>query len=399
MAYFIKQLGNKDCGYACIKMVLGMSYKRKDFLYLNEPSIDMSASLRDLMIFARKEGLILSAYRLIDKEELFSKKTKTPLLLPITKGNFLHMVVVKRINKHRCLIQDPASGIYFLSKKKLLECWNGEYLEVTNIKGSDFKLKFKRFIPLYLTFFTVFFQILSFSSLILALYFIDGGKAFYWSLSLFFSYIFFEFIYRKMLIVSMKKFDKLLNVNKKVFNQNNFKSRYSDLTKLKVLSISNPVQLLSLIMMTAFGVVVLGLNSFYNLISIGTILLLQILFNIFEKRIYESKQDRINTLESDLNNDNKISADKFIEKINLLNKETYSYVSYCNFKKYVMVFAIIALSLLYVNLSDVNSLNFMLFHFFFYLYINDNFEKIINFSKNYEDYKKYKALYLYYFGN
>ena len=152
-------------------------------------------------------------------------------------------------------------------------------------------------------------------------------------------------------------------------------------------------------MMTAFGVVVLGLNSFYNLISIGIILLLQILFNIFEKRIYESKQDRINTLESDLNNDNKISADKFIEKINLLNKETYSYVSYCNFKKYVMVFAIIALSLLYVNLSDVNSLNFMLFHFFFYLYINDNFEKIINFSKNYEDYKKYKALYLYYFGN
>jgi ABC-type bacteriocin/lantibiotic exporter with double-glycine peptidase domain len=128
-------------------MLLGMSYKKKDFLYLNEPDIDRSASLKDLMVFARKEGLDLGAYRIVNKEELFTCKQNPPLLLPIAKGNFLHMVVVRKINKRSVLIQDPASGIYFLSKKKLLSIWNGEYLEILNKYGSNFKLKKRHFVP------------------------------------------------------------------------------------------------------------------------------------------------------------------------------------------------------------------------------------------------------------
>ena len=62
-----------------------------------------------------------------------------------------------------------------------------------------------------------------------------------------------------------------------------------------------------------------------------------------------------------------------------------------------MVFLIIAMSLLYCNLVGNFAINFLLFHFFFYLYINEDLEKIINFDKNYEDFKYYKALYLYYF--
>lgn len=246
---------------------------------------------------------------------------------------------------------------------------------------------------------TIFFEILSFLSLITALYFIDGKQSFYGSLALFMAYIIFEFVYRKILISSMKKFDKNLEIEKLAFNGRDFKRRYTDITKLKVLSVSNPVQLLSIIMMTVFGIVVLGINSPFNLISIGAILLFQFIFRIFEKTTYEYKRNKIDVIENDLASSVNLSTNKFLERLNLLNKETYSYISYCNLKKYVMVFLIIALSLLYVNLSNVNSLNFMLFHFFFYLYLNDNFEKILNFSKNYEEYKRYKALYLYYFGD
>ncbi len=147
MSYFIKQLGEKDCGYTCVKMLLGMSYKKKDFLYLNEPDIDRSASLKDLMIFARKEGLDLGAYRIVNKEELFTAKPNLPILLPIMKGNFLHMVVIRKIHRRSVVVQDPSSGIYVLSKNKLLSIWNGEYLEILNKYGSDFKLKKKHFVP------------------------------------------------------------------------------------------------------------------------------------------------------------------------------------------------------------------------------------------------------------
>ena len=309
------------------------------------------------------------------------------------------MVVVRKIHRKSVVIQDPSSGIYVLSKKKLLTIWNGEYLEILNKYGSDFKLKKKHFVPPWMTFLTIFFEVLSFLCLIVALYFIDGKQSFYVSLGLFAAYIVFEFIYRKILICSMKKFDKDLVVNKFAFDQKDFKRRYADITKLKVLSVSNPVQLLSIIMMTIFGIVVLGINSPFNLISIGAILLFQFIFRLFEKTTYEYKRNKIDCIERDLSSGVNLSANNFIERINMLNKETYSFISYCNFKKYIMVFLVIALSLLYVNLSETNSLNFMLFHFFFYLYLNENFEKILNFSKNYEEYKRYKALYLYYFGD
>ncbi|MFA6666926.1 MAG: cysteine peptidase family C39 domain-containing protein [Bacilli bacterium] len=398
MKYFIKQLGDKDCGFTCVKMLLAMTYKRKDFLFYQEPSIDSSASLRDLMLYAKKEGLILGAFRMVNRDELFLNKVISPILIPILENNMMHMVLVKKIKKNKCQIYDPSIGVYYLNKKKLLNIWNGEYLEVIQTLGSDFTLKKIELIPKRMTILTMFFEILSFGSLIAALYFIDGKFSFYVSLSLFVSYIVFEFIYRKILIQSMKYFDNHLIVSEFALNHHDFKTRYADMTQFKILAVSNPIQLLSLIMMTIFGIVVLGINSPFNLLSIGMIILFQIIFKVFEKYTYEYKRNKIDTIEKNLNYDVNIPTKVFVKRISALNYETYRYVSYCNLKRYIMVFLIIALSLLYVNLSEVNSLNFMLFHFFFYLYLNENFEKILNFSRNYDEYQHFKALYLYYFN-
>jgi len=169
------------------------------------------------------------------------------------------------------------------------------------------------------------------------------------------------------------------------------------MTQFKVLAISNPIQIFSLFLMCILGIIVLGINSAYNLISIGIIFIFQIIFKVFENHKIRNKYSKISNLEGDLNSLSRTSNKTFLVKINELNNETYRFVSFCNFKKYVMIFLIITLCFLYCSFTKNFSVNFMLFHFFFYLYINDDFEKIVNFSKNYEDFKYYKALYLYYF--
>jgi len=396
MKYYIHQLGDKDCGYTSVKMLMSYIYKKKDFLYYPEPSISTSTSLRDLMIYAKKEGVSLGAFRAIDKKQFFKEKKKL-LLIPIKENDKLHMVLLKKIKLKKSVIFDPASGIHYINNKNLIDIWDGEYLEVLNVEGSDFSLKKLRIIPRFFTFLTMLFEFLSFASLIIALYFIDGSISFYISLGLFASYILFEFIYRKMIVYSMKYFDKHTMVNEFALNRQDFKLRYADMTQFKVLAISNPIQLFSLTLMCLLGIIVLGINSGYNLISIVVIIFFQFLFKIYENHKMEYRHNKINLIENDLDSLARISNKTFLSKIEQLNNETYRYVAFCNFKKYVMVFLIIAMSLLYCALTKNFSINFMLFHFFFYLYINDDFEKIFNFNKSNDDFKYYKALYLYYF--
>jgi len=396
MKYYIHQLGDKDCGYTSIKMLLAHIYKRYDFLYYPEPSISVSTSLRDLMRYAKKEGVSLGAFRTISKD-LFFKQKKKMILIPIKVNDIFHMVLIKKIFGRKSLVYDPTSGINYISNKKIIDVWDGEYLEVLGVEGSDFHLKKIRVVPRIFTILTMFFEFISFASLIVALYFIDGTIPFYVSLALFVSYIIFEFVYQKMLVETMKYFDKHTMVEEFALNRQDFKSRYANMTQFKVLAISNPIQIFSLSLMCILGIIVLGINSAYNLISIAIVFIFQIIFKVFENYKMKNRYNKISSLEGDLSLLSRTSNKTFLLKINELNDETYRFISFCNFKKYVMIFLIITLCFLYCSFTKNFSVNFMLFHFFFYLYINDDFEKIVNFSKNYEDFKYYKALYLYYF--
>jgi len=396
MKYFIKQLGEKDCGYTCVKMMLAMHYRRTDFLYYPEPSITNSSSLRDLMNYARKEGVTLGAYRLTNKKDIL--EIKGNIMLPLNFNNFMHMVVVTRIKKRKVRIMDPSVGVYWISMNELLSRWNGEYLEITKSIGSSYKAKSNRIIPFKYTILAVLFEVMSFLSLIVALYFIDSEISLYVSLSFFVAYVLFEFIYRKILVQTMKYFDKCIIVDNLAMNHVDFRTKYANLSNFKILAISNPLQFLSLCLLTVFGILVLGLNSIYNIIVIVIIVVFQLLFRLYEKTSFEGNKSKINYLENEINNLSGESNEVFKSKINELNNETYKYISYSTLKKYLLIFIIIAMSLLYSTLTKANSMNFMLFHFFFYLYLSDNIEQMINYNKNFDDYKYYKALYLFYFN-
>ena len=62
-----------------------------------------------------------------------------------------------------------------------------------------------------------------------------------------------------------------------------------------------------------------------------------------------------------------------------------------------VIFVTIILCLIYQGFIGEISLNFMLFHFFIYIYLQENFDKILNVNKIINDIKYYKCLYLYYF--
>ena len=52
MKYFIRQLGQKDCAFACLKMLLAITHKNKDYLYYQQNDIDRSYSLEEIIKLA-----------------------------------------------------------------------------------------------------------------------------------------------------------------------------------------------------------------------------------------------------------------------------------------------------------------------------------------------------------
>ena len=169
------------------------------------------------------------------------------------------------------------------------------------------------------------------------------------------------------------------------------------MNRFKYSIISYPIQIISCLLILSFGIFVLAINNLGNLIILGITFVLQIAFFLFEKLKFRRKLNYLEVLEKRLTNYSNENVDDFKINMTKLNEETYKCVSYYNFKKYLLIFVTIILCLIYQGFIGEISLNFMLFHFFIYIYLQENFDKILNVNKIINDIKYYKCLYLYYF--
>ncbi|MBO8428141.1 MAG: hypothetical protein IAC58_06340 [Firmicutes bacterium] len=400
MGYFIYQLKDNDCGIASLKMLLATIYKRKDFLYYPQDKVDKQYSFNDLMQIAQKEGVTLTAYRVMDKEELFKGKGdfELPILVTLNFKECRHMVLVKKIYKNSLKIYDPKKGIYRMKKKDFFNLWEGFILEISEIKGSNFKASKVNVLPKSFMFLSLFFELLSFIALFLGMFFVNENYSFLIPLLLFVFFVIFEFVYQKIVILSLKYFDNKLLYDDFLRNKNSFKDYYEDMNKYKVELVSTPIKYLSSGIIIIFGMFLLGINSYFSLINLGIIFIIQIIFKLLEKRYLLKKRNELGNLEHSLIKSETLKDDEFKEKLETLNNETYNIVSLTNFKKYFLMFLTIILCLLFLGFSGNITLNFLLFHFFMYIFLEDNFEKILSISDSIEKIKTYKCLYLYHFS-
>ena len=397
MSYYIEQIGENDCGIASLKMLLAILYKNKDFLYYPQKERNISYNYKELMQIASKEGVNLGVSKVVDKNDIFTYKTKNPFLISIKVENSLHLVLVKKIKRNKLLIYDPKNGIYWLKKEELINIWNGDIIEANEIRGSTFKANKINVYPKSFMFLTMIFEMLSFLALFMAMFFVDKDFSFLIPLILFAVYIIFEFIYQKIIVLALKYFDNTILYRNYLDNRNNFKEYYLEMNNYKTLIISTPINFIASLMLIIFGLIILGMNNYLNVIILIIVFAIQIGFRLFDKKYLNRKRSNLKNIEKNLFNNKQLTEQEFKENISNLNDGTYNFVTYVNFKKYFLVFITIALCLIYLGITGFVSLNFLLFHFFTYIFLQDQFDKILDLQKGFEKIKTYKCLYLYYF--
>lgn len=389
MKYFIKQIKNKDCGFTSLKILLANIYKRKDFLFYPQSIDDRSYSFLDLIGIAKKEGVNLKGFQASDKNELLNNK-KYPLLLVLKKSNSLHMIVLLKRDRRGFRIADPSRGIYSIKSEELIEEWNGEFLEVEEVKGSNFYQKSKPVIPLFYRVIQVFFQSLSFIMLACGLYLINDKVRFFVPLILFLLSIIFEIVHKAICIKGMKYFD--LSISSRIKDDEIYPPHFiRDISQYKCIFFGQNIQIISGIFMLSLLIVILGINSYLNLINLLILSIISaFIYFIIEKQI---KKMHFNNKEiEEIWQKGKINKN-FFKKVNDLS---YQEATLINIKKYCLLFIDVIVCLFYASLTDNISLNFIVFHFFIYYIFVENIDSFISILNKKDDVAYFKCLYLNY---
>lgn len=393
MKYFIQQIKEKDCGFACLKILMANVHKNKDYLYYPQDIDDHPYSLAELIKIARDEKITLKAYRFIKKSEIKNEKI-FPILTVCKANQKLHMVVLYKIRKNNFYIFDPIKGKIKLKERDFYEIWTGEALINLGVEKNKYHAKKNNIKETAFILGSSIVQVISFGALATGLYFINDKISFIIPILLFLAYFLFELLYKQVSIIGMKFFDKKVYKNLESTQRmpNKF---FEDISFYKTLFFSTPIQLISIGLSIVLFVILLGLNSYLNLINIGLVLVINLFMN-FGLKMYQERRKNDSYL-GFLSID--YSENQNIRKLKILNDITYKSIDALNLKNYVILFLIITLCLFYASLTNNVSINFVLFHVFSYFFLNELLNNFIGKIDNLKKIDEYKCLYLNYFSN
>lgn len=364
MTYFIEQIKQKDCSFACLKILLATVHKNKNYLLYPQNLDDSSYSLDEIIRYAKNENVKLGAYHFENKEDLLQEKT-FPILAVTKENDRLHMIVIYKIKRKKVYVGDPSKGKLTYKLNEFYDIWNGEALIIEGIEETKTKYKVKKDIlnNVYVLI-SGFFQIFSFISLAVGIFFINDEVSFLIPVCLFIGYILFEFIHKQISMTGMKILDDKIyaNLPKNTSNLANF---YRNISLYKANCFINPIQIISSILSLLLIIIALGLNSYLNILNIGIIGIFNASFYYFFNHYIKSKERTIYDNEALLKQNN-LSTSEVERALRLLNYETYKLSQMLYFRKYVLLAITILLCLFYAALTDNISLNFILFHVFAY---------------------------------
>jgi ABC-type bacteriocin/lantibiotic exporter with double-glycine peptidase domain len=130
--YVVLQHDQKDCGCACLKMILRYYKGDINLEYLKEISgtTTKGASFLGLIQASEKIGLFSEAYE-AKLDDI--KKLESPFILHVElESGLQHYITCFSYNKKGFVIGDPALGVKIYSEKEILEIWKSGYVLVVN---------------------------------------------------------------------------------------------------------------------------------------------------------------------------------------------------------------------------------------------------------------------------
>ncbi len=383
--YFISQVGQHDCAFTCLKILLANYHHDKNYLFL--PCKDDAYSFKDLKDIASEHHMEIIGIKINDGKELMESK-EFPFIVNLEKKKGVkHSVLLLSINKKYAKVYDPENG----KRKILLEVffnqWDKKAMVAKNEKGherikceervTDFiDKKDKVTIPIW--------QMLSGISLLLGVYFININSYFFVPIIFLSLFLIFEIFFRKNLISALKRMDnKIFSYHLKA-NKDEYYEVYKTLEKYRYVALTIIPNFLYTILISIFVTVILIMNSVMNAIYVVIALSLAVIHVYVYMPIFKRKSNEIMEQESTISDTkNEFEFHYVVQKAHDsayqlgLSKNMFTYLEIA-----VLLMSIITI----MAISGIINIVYVVFYLCISIYLKDNYIRLLECSSQSEDY-------------
>jgi hypothetical protein len=372
----IYQGDEEGCGIACLRMLLSLLSKERNYRYLTLDG-HPPYSLEALQKGAAKEGLNLLFKRVTSKEELYAN-TAWPVLLLLGKENDSHCVLALKERGKRILIADPSSGKRWRKIEDVFSDWNGIYGEVLSyspVKCPYHKKELK--MPAVFIFSSIA-EIFSEAALYAGFYNVEKNGDYLLSVVAFALFGLFAIGKRYFAVSAMKRFDQE-NLDK-IYDPEpkRLKENYQHYYHLKSLYFGGWIEFVSALFFSSALLLLVGFNSPYFLVSAAGYLAFALFEGFYWQSHLEGEKADLERAEKTLFS-GEMKPEEKKESINELSQKAYQLGDFVSYSGAIRLVLSLALALIPVLAEQKISLNYFLFHFFALLAIGEGFEKIVSF--------------------
>lgn len=380
--YYVKQLQDDDCGFACLKVLLADHFKKKEYLYIPNEKSKGNYSYKELMNIAKSYGLILQGIKVKEKEEIL-KNEHFPLIVTLKQNDTAHAVILEKFHKGDAVIFDPASGKMKISVDEFFLKWDLTALIcIEECEAERYPNQF-RLIEQKEKIISHILQLISSLFCIVGVYFLDSNHKIL-PIVLLTLFIVFEIFSRLYTIKLMKDMD---NSFLELIDDNNYgnESIIIHYERYKKSELTTGLNVTFSLLTVFFIIFILVINSTFNLIFIGSTLILSLIKVMFIDRKIE--RDNLSAEKEE----KLITKSKNIEEFKLmfsnLHKHSYKVGITTLLYRYIVVGMIILSVFLTMRFSSLTSATYLVFYttlmFYFYEQLNSVFS-IYQLSEQYD---------------
>lgn len=380
--YFIQQSNDSDCGFACLKMILAIKNKDKNYLYLFCPDIEhKNYSYKELIDLAKQNGLSLNGYRFTNKLEI-KKEKNFPFIASIRNAN--HAVVIKSIKMGRVKIYDPSLGVYSLSLKKFCEIWDGTALLVESFEKRQYPFAIDNILSIKHRICLASLQIFDVILCALAIFFMDKK---YPSILMWIFTIAFILLAIITLFYSFNisnKMDKKFESKASNVKSNKYYDYYINCEKLKAKTISYPTNFISALFISVIAMVIILLNGYINIVYIVSSLVVAIIRALVVDPYTRKKNVTMYELENKMRNLDNLND--YMSNVKLCHAHSKSYSKVVLIGTIIEVVTLMMIPVIMMLSNNIANVTYVLLYLCLELCLSKSLRDLLNCSNDKNDY-------------
>lgn len=375
MKDFIYQVDSKECGYACVKMLLAQINKNENFLYLPRfNGTDEAYSLFDLIAFTKKYGVILTGYQIKGFNALNNERAPF-IYIKTLANNSKHALLIKKKWRYFAYVYDPANGKKIsLIKKEFSDCVYGvEILSVEASQTASLNVVVPKLISKRDQYTIVLLNIGALITFFFAAYFVNENADMLMPIVFIVIGVILAIIHRVYMYKTMQKFDEEFIAI--TFDSDTMvrESNYRLMHKVKAgLFTSYSRFLVSLFTALAINLVLI-LKDRRSFIILIASLLAALIDNFFISSIIKKRSEEIFQLEQHLLSNDKKSEEEYLNEYAQIKENTYSIARNIDYKRIIIYFVLLVIVLIMSWISKQNNIYFILFYLMTAIFSYDNF--------------------------